>query len=58
MQLLWQEGGLDKLAQWTPECTWKLEQMLMEYHDVFSLVLADRPAPLGRSPGTPSVTVV
>ena len=37
MQLLRQEGGLDELAQWTPECTWKFEQMLMEYHNVFSL---------------------
>ena len=37
MQLLWQEGGLDELAQWTPELTRKFEQMLMEYHDIFSL---------------------
>ena len=37
MQLLRQEGGLDKLAQWTPELTWKFEQMLMQYHDIFSL---------------------
>ena len=37
MQLLKQEGGLDELAQWMPELTWKFEQMLMEYHDIFSL---------------------
>ena len=37
MQLLWQEGGLDELAQWTPECARKFEQMLMKYHDVISL---------------------
>ena len=37
MQLLRQEGGLDKLAQWTPELARKFEQMLMEYHDIFSL---------------------
>ena len=37
MQLLKQEGRLDELAQWTPELTWKFEQMLMEYHDIFSL---------------------
>ena len=37
MQLLRQEGGLDELAQWTPELAWKFEQMLMEYHDIFSL---------------------
>ena len=33
--LLWQEGGLDELAQWTPELVWKFEQMLMEYHNIF-----------------------
>ena len=37
MQLLKQEGGLDELAQWMPELTRKFEQMLMEYHDIFSL---------------------
>ena len=37
MQLLKQEGGLDELAQWTPGLTRKFEQMLMEYHDIFSL---------------------
>ena len=37
MQLLKQEGGLDELAQWMPELAWKFEQMLMEYHDIFSL---------------------
>ena len=37
MQLLKQEGRLDELAQWTPELTRKFEQMLMEYHDIFSL---------------------
>ena len=37
MQLLKQKGGLDELAQWTPELAWKFEQMLMEYHDIFSL---------------------
>ena len=37
MQLLRQEGGLDELAQWTPELARKFEQMLMEYHDIFSL---------------------
>ena len=34
MQALQQEGGLDEL---TLECIQKFEQMLMEYHDVFSL---------------------
>ena len=37
MQLLRQEGGLDELAQWIPELARKFEQMLMEYHDIFSL---------------------
>ena len=37
MQLLKQEGGLDELAQRTPELARKFEQMLMEYHDIFSL---------------------
>ena len=37
MQLLKQEGGLGELAQWTPELARKFEQMLMEYHDIFSL---------------------
>ena len=37
MQALWQEGGLDELAQWTPVCAQKFEKMLMEYHDVFYL---------------------
>ena len=37
MKLLWQEGRLDELAQWTLELTWKFEQMLMEFHDIFSL---------------------
>ena len=37
MQLLKQEGGLDELAWWMPELAQKFEQMLMEYHDIFSL---------------------
>ena len=37
MQLLRQEGGLDELAQWMPELVQRFEQMLMEYHDIFSL---------------------
>ena len=37
MQLLKQEGGLDELTQWMPELTQKFEQMMMEYHDIFSL---------------------
>ena len=37
MELLWQEGGLDQLVDWTPEQAWKFEQLLMEYHDSFSL---------------------
>ena len=37
MQLLRQEGGLDELAQWTLELARKFEQMLMEYHNIFSL---------------------
>ena len=37
MPLLKQEGRLDELAQWTPELARKFEQMLMEYHDIFSL---------------------
>ena len=37
MKLLRQEGGLDELTQWTPELARKFEQMLMEYHDIFSL---------------------
>ena len=37
MQLLKQEGRLDSLAQWTPELARRFEQMLMEYHDIFSL---------------------
>ena len=37
MQLLWQEGGLDQLDQWMLEYAQKFEQLLMEYHDTFSL---------------------
>ena len=37
MKLLWQEGRLDELAQWTLELTWKFKQMLMEFHDILSL---------------------
>ena len=37
MQLLWQEGGLDQLNWWMLEYTRKFEQLLMEYHDIFSL---------------------
>ena len=37
MELLWQDGGLDQLADWTPELARKFEQQLMEYHDIFSL---------------------
>ena len=37
MQLLRQEGGLDELTQWMPELARKFEQMLIEYHDIFSL---------------------
>ena len=37
MELLRQEGGLDQLADWTPELARKFEQLLMEYHDIFSL---------------------
>ena len=37
MELLWQDGGLDQLAHWTPELAQKFEQQLMEYHDIFSL---------------------
>ena len=37
MQLLRQEGRLDELAQWMPELAQRFEQMLMEYHDIFSL---------------------
>ena len=28
---------MDELTQWMPELAWKFEQMLMEYHDIFSL---------------------
>ena len=37
MELLQQEGGLDQLADWTPELAQKFERLLMEYHDIFSL---------------------
>ena len=37
MELLWQDGGLDQLADWTPELARKFERQLMEYHDIFSL---------------------
>ena len=37
MKLVWQKGGLDELAQWTPELAQKFEEMLMEYHNIFSL---------------------
>ena len=30
MELLQQEGGLDQLADWTPELAWKFERLLME----------------------------
>ena len=35
MELLWQEGGLDQLADSTPELARKFECQLMEYHDIF-----------------------
>ena len=37
MQLLRQEGGLDELTKWMLELAQKFQQMLMEYHDIFSL---------------------
>ena len=37
MRLLRQEGGLDELTQWMPELAQKFEQMMMEYHNIFSL---------------------
>ena len=37
MELLWQDGGLDQLADWTLELARKFERQLMEYHDIFSL---------------------
>ena len=37
MELLRQDGGLDKLVQWMPELAQKFEWTLMEYHDIFSL---------------------
>ena len=37
MELLRQEGGLDQLADWTPDLAQKFECLLMEYHDIFSL---------------------
>ena len=37
MELLWQDGGLHQLADWTPELTRKFEWQLMEYHNIFSL---------------------
>ena len=37
MELLRREGGLDQLADWTPELAQKFESLLMEYHDIFSL---------------------
>ena len=37
MELLWQDGGLDQLADWTLELARKFEWQLMEYHDIFSL---------------------
>ena len=37
MELLRQDGGLDQLADWTPELARKFERQLMEYHDIFSL---------------------
>ena len=37
MELLRQGGGLDQLADWTPELARKFERQFMEYHDIFSL---------------------
>ena len=37
MELLWQDGRLDQLADLTPELAWKFKQQLMEYHNIFSL---------------------
>ena len=37
MELLQQDGRLDKLAQLMPELAQKFERTLMEYHDIFSL---------------------
>ena len=37
MWLLRQEGGLDELGQCMLELAQKFEQMLMEYHNIFSL---------------------
>ena len=37
MELLWQDGGLDQLVDWTLELARKFERQLMEYHEIFSL---------------------
>ena len=37
LELLWKEGRLDKLKQWPLELALKLERMLMEHHNIFSL---------------------
>ena len=37
MELLWQDGRLDQLADWTLELAQKFERQLMEYHNIFSL---------------------
>ena len=37
MELLWQDGGLDQLVDWTLELALKFERQLMEYHDIFCL---------------------
>ena len=37
MELLRQDGGLDQLADWTPELAQKFERQLIEYYDIFSL---------------------
>ena len=37
LELLRKEGWLDKLKEWPPELALKLERMLMEHHNIFSL---------------------
>ena len=37
LELLLQDGRLDKLKEWPPELALKFERMLMEHHNIFSL---------------------
>ena len=49
LELLRKDSRLDKLKQWPPELALKLERMLMEHHNIFSLDQNEIGALIGQS---------